>query len=75
VTRSYKYAEDHARICKDDRAAKRRTAFKPRKSPNNDTAAAVMEEKMQYFAEVCCSLLGQAEYLQKVNSTMIQVVS
>jgi hypothetical protein len=45
------------------------------KNSNNDTAAAVMEEKMQYFAEICRSLLGQAEYLQKVNGTMIQVVS
>lgn len=47
----------------------------PEKHSNNDTAAAVMEEKMQYFAEIYRSLLGQAEYLQKVNGTMIQVVT
>jgi hypothetical protein len=45
------------------------------KNPNNDTAVVFMEERMMYSAEVCRSLLGQAEYIQKVDGTMIQVAS
>jgi hypothetical protein len=44
------------------------------KDPDN-TAATFIEGKMRYFAEACSSFLAQAEYIQKVNSTMIQVVS
>jgi hypothetical protein len=45
------------------------------KGLNNDTLGILMEERVDYFIQLCRSLLIQAEYIEKRNGTLMQVVS